>query len=689
MKTLETLNEKVSAWLWVILLVTLGVASTCSIRWVSPFLHMSSTFGASQDQTYALILGFAVLAVLFFTLLIGRNKITRTWNTLLIGSTIALFAGLVISSLFASDKPMAIFTAGGLAVGFGLMVATSRLADRRWKIQLAFIVITSLGATFAARTWIRELYEFDQTWQNYVETRADFWAKQGKELDDPTVKMFEARMKSRDNGGFFFHGNLGGMYLATTLMVSLALVGQRWTQRKDKYGGPWLAISILLSLFILSALILTMSKGAIASAGIGLLMISVIWRWGDAMRRHFRGTMIGVVVLLVALFAGVIGWGIAKKTLPTLSMAYRWQYWMASYEMFKDRPITGVGSGNFGTYYLKYKLPEAEEEVTSPHNFIVQGFSQFGLIGGIGFLLLPMGIFYQVAASRRKEELLPAETGPSAVGMWLAVSGGIFGTLFVFNQTGYQQVMGLVAEYLPYFLIFSATFVMCSLKGDRLERVEGEAVTPWTRLCLTAASVVFILGDLVNFSLEEPSMQFLFFFLAGLMLATGNEEESESEKMVRQDAPYKRKNLAAWAVLAVLAGYVYFLMIPGIAAEGAAVRGEKSVVSADPNADRVYLKFVSLAKRYPYDGYLAAAVGDRLVKIAAGSSQPEWLIREAVDWYDLASRRSPAQGTFYSKQGQAYLILAKLETQRREHYMSKAEESFGEARKRSPTRIRG
>lgn len=720
MKTPESLNEKLSSWLWIILLIVLGVASTCSIRWISPFLHMSSTFGPGRDQTYALILGFVILAVIFFTFLIDRkkdtpigsnsvdhkrnyntnkqaqiggvsekrnyniNQITQTWNFLLKSSTIVLFSGLIISTIFASDKPAAIFTAGGLAVGMGLMAAVYKLADRRWKVQLALIVLTSLGATFAARTWIRELYEFDHTWQNYVETRDEFWAKQGKALDDPTVKMFEARLKSRDNGGFFFHGNLGGMYLATVFIISLALVGQRWAQRRQRYGGPWLAIAVLLSLFILSALILTWSKGAIASAGIGLLIISVIWRWGDVMRQHFRWSVLITLLLMVAGIGAVVGWGVTKKTLPSLSMAYRWQYWVASYEMFKDRPITGVGSGNFGTYYLKYKLPEAEEEVTSPHNFIVQGFSQFGLIGGIGFLLLPMGIFYQAASrSRREEERLVQESSPSAVGVWVALSVGIFGTLFVFNQTGYRQVMGLVAEYLPYFLIFSATFVMCSLKGDRLERIESEEVTGWTRLCLAVAGVVFILGDLVNFSLEEPSMQFLFFVLAGLMMARGNEEESGCG-LQGTGGGKKRKHLAVWAVLAVWAGYVYFMMIPGISAEGAAVRGEKGVMSSNPNADEVYREFVSLARRYPYDGYLAAAVGDRLVRMAGGSSEPEWLIREAVDWYHLASRRIETQGMFYSKQGQAYLILAKLVEDKRDHYLSKAEEAFVGARIRSP-----
>jgi hypothetical protein len=690
MKTLETINEKISGWLWLVLLVVLGVASICSIRWISPFFHMSSTFGTSRDQSYALILGFAILAVLFFTLLFVKNKVTRSWNFLLKSSTFVLFIGLIISSLFASDKPLAIFTAGGLAVGIALMYATYRLADQRWKIQLALIVITSLGATFAARTWIRELYEFDQTWQNYVETRNEFWAKQGKDLDDPTVKMFEARMKSRDNGGFFFHGNLGGMYLATAFIVSLTLVGQRWSQRRQRYGGPWLAIAVLLSLFILSALILTMSKGAIASTAIGLFLIAVICRWGSAMRRHFRLTVI-LTVLLMLLSAGVvIGYGVTKKTLPSLSMAYRWQYWVASYHMFKDHPIAGVGSGNFGTYYLKYKLPEAEEEVTSPHNFIVQGFSEFGLIGGVGFLLLPLAIFYHMATrsrGQRVDEILLLENSPSAVTMLLTIGFGIFITLAIFNQAGFQQPMGLVAEYLPYFLIFAATFVMCSLKGDRLERIESEPVVSWTQLCLTIAGVVFVLGDLVNFSLEEPSMQFLFFFLAGLMLATTKIQEqagngqTQGEKI--GDCPQFRK-LAVGGMAVVLAGYVYFMMMPGMCAESAAGRDEKGLVNVDPNADRVYLDYVRLAKMYPYDGYMAAAVGDRLVKIAAGNSQPEWLIREAVDWYDLAGRRSPMAGTFYSRQSQAYLVLAQLATPQREHYMSKAEEAMNDARLRSP-----
>ena len=129
---------------------------------------------------------------------------------------------------------------------------------------------------------------------------------------------------------------------------------------------------------------------------------------------------------------------------------------------------------------------------------------------------------------------------------------------------------GAGGEYLPYFLFFGDVGDVF-FKGDRLERIESEEVTGWTALS-GSGGVVFIFGGLANFSLEEPSMQFCFCSY-GTDDGEGNEEESGCG--LQGTGCGRRGSIWRCGLFKVWAGYVYFMMIPGISAEGTAVRGEK------------------------------------------------------------------------------------------------------------------
>ncbi len=48
------------------------------------------------------------------------------------------------------------------------------------------------------------------------------------------------------------------------------------------------------------------------------------------------------------------------------SIAFRLEYWQAATRMIIDYPLTGVGLGNFQSYYPSYKLPAASEIIADP-----------------------------------------------------------------------------------------------------------------------------------------------------------------------------------------------------------------------------------------------------------------------------------------------------------------------------------
>ncbi len=83
-----------------------------------------------------------------------------------------------------------------------------------------------------------------------------------------------------------------------------------------------------------------------------------------------------LAILVVGLLAA-IGFGIVLLSQDSLVLAeapksilYRLEYWQATARMIMDHPWTGVGLGNFQSYYAAYKLPAASELIADPHNWL-------------------------------------------------------------------------------------------------------------------------------------------------------------------------------------------------------------------------------------------------------------------------------------------------------------------------------
>ena len=75
-------------------------------------------------------------------------------------------------------------------------------------------------------------------------------------------------------------------------------------------------------------------------------------------------------------------WAIGRPsdlaTKAAKSFGYRVQYWQATVRLIAEHPWIGCGPGNFQDTYTAYKLPEASEEVTDPHNFLLEVWATAG-----------------------------------------------------------------------------------------------------------------------------------------------------------------------------------------------------------------------------------------------------------------------------------------------------------------------
>jgi O-antigen ligase len=119
----------------------------------------------------------------------------------------------------------------------------------------------------------------------------------------------------------------------------------------------------------------------------------------------YKNQKIGIVLTLVSAgtvtlsIAGMLQRGPLSGILYKESVSVRGFYWRAAYEMFRDKPLTGVGLDNYGgafkafrelDYPLRYGYTLTS---SSAHNTTLQMFATGGFLLGISYLAILFFIF--------------------------------------------------------------------------------------------------------------------------------------------------------------------------------------------------------------------------------------------------------------------------------------------------------
>ena len=203
--------------------------------------------------------------------------------------------------------------------------------------------------------------------------------------------LFGQRVNSTEPMGTFALANSLAGFMAPWLTFSLgigatALVLRR---RDARLWLPALACAVAIG----ACLLLTKSRAAVAASAGGALLLTA-WAIARGARFNLRTGAIAVLAALgvVGGLAAVATWsGSLDREVITeagKSLGYRLQYWQATCQMIGERPWFGCGPGQFQTTYALYKLPEASEVVSDPHNFLLEVAGTAGVPAAIALLLV-------------------------------------------------------------------------------------------------------------------------------------------------------------------------------------------------------------------------------------------------------------------------------------------------------------
>ena len=479
------------------------------------------------------------------------------------GAALVLIAA-VVSCLFAGNQRLA-FNATVDWLCYPLLAITlAQLLHRSEyrRVLLAAILASACVQAFycAEQYWVG----FDDTWEHYQSIREQFWADQGVDLDSGNVESFEQRVLAHEATGTLPHSNVTGSYLVLCGLAALGVAVAGWrnirVNRKQRADlAHWVGAigATIIAAALLGAVLLTKSKGAIASAGVALALWIVLWAirpWFQ--RKKIKALTIGWAVLAVGGCA-VVAHGLWHDSLPGVSLTFRWQYWKASAQMVADHPLTGVGRENFGRHYLAYKAIESPEEVSNPHSFLAQAATDWGVLGLLGMGLMVIGVSYAVV--RSSTETNP-RAGPVAQAdsdtPWMLWGFG----LVLIVATGQWLLLGIDDANLQYYktvttaLVWSLGFACFAIALKR-----GAMAIPTNSASLHYGAAMglfaFAVHDTINFALFIPGTATTAFALLALCVA----DRSGEEKWI-PTAPAPRR----WIPPTLVATVALMVMLLGV-----------------------------------------------------------------------------------------------------------------------------
>ena len=225
-------------------------------------------------------------------------------------------------------------------------------------------------------------------------------AQAGIPTEGPALVLFEKRLRdSREPMGLFALANTFGGCLAVCLLLTL---GEVLAARQR--GAGWRSlVPLMVAAGVMGwCLLLTKSRTAWIGSACGLLVLAALrvapaarvmagarLRSAVDSRRFLLPVGLSFAAILAVTTLVVSLGGLDRQVLSEApkSLAYRIQYWQATSRLVADHLWLGVGPGNFRQHYLKYKLPEASEEIVDPHNLFFEVAATGGILSLIGLTL--------------------------------------------------------------------------------------------------------------------------------------------------------------------------------------------------------------------------------------------------------------------------------------------------------------
>ena len=207
--------------------------------------------------------------------------------------------------------------------------------------------------------------------------------------------------------------------LATTIPLSFWLLGA-----SPRWRLPLLGAIGLIS----AATVLSLSRGTIVGLAAGLAWMLFVDR------RHVRlvlgGGLLALLVAVLVIRSDPSRFETAllyKQKVADYNVTTRYDAWSAAAELATERPLLGVGPGNFRFYYNELTdRPAGTHNLYVAHNAYLDVAAELGVLGLILFLLYLTMIMSRVTVAARRGYGPPGYAHAIRVSLVIALVSAVF-----------------------------------------------------------------------------------------------------------------------------------------------------------------------------------------------------------------------------------------------------------------------
>ncbi len=351
---------------------------------------LTSRTSLSNDLTSLVFTSILLACVLLWLIrLLFQKTLIYSFTAMELPAVAFLIAGL-IGIAIASNKRTAVNDFVTMTVPILAAIMLVQILDSDSKIRLVLAVIVALACAFAYRCAGQFFTETQMMIDQYEANPENMLRSLGLAAGSFEAWLLEHRLYTKGVSGFLTTSNSVASFAILAAFAAIALfLEQLKSLIKNKSRRPLVVMTAIALVVVLLNFFFVRSKGGTAAFVLALLLFAVLLCFGPFIKRHRKKILLGVLVIFIVCIVVVTDYGLKHGRLPGgNSMLVRWQYWTGAVQMYADHPVTGIGPGNFRSYYPHYKAPAALETVEDPHNFPLAILTQYGPLGLAAFLAL-------------------------------------------------------------------------------------------------------------------------------------------------------------------------------------------------------------------------------------------------------------------------------------------------------------
>jgi O-antigen ligase len=545
---------------------------------------------------------------------------------------------MALSFRWSDDRFAAFVAISTFISSLAMLWAASQLV-RSW-LRLRIVVAMTFGLllAFEFQGFYYKFVQVPMTIETFNRQKTQLLTGVGMQPGSFIEKQFELKVHSGELMGFNSSPNSFAGMLVLCMILAAGVAIQR---EADHQGHAWAIPIILAEILATWLLVYTHSKAALVSPILAAAILYAAWRWRYFLTLNVKYVFWRAVAAIGALILLVIAHGLFWHRLPGDSLNFRWRYWIGSWRIFIHHPILGVGWDNFGLYYLRYRIPAASEEIRDPHNFIIRFFVELGIIGGFLMLAWLGRTWWELSQPitpppppKKKEPTLLDGVGWIAVVAFTAMGFNAIASIDFLQSHAYVFIEAAMRAAYAAFITIGAA--LAAMRWAHLSDLDDRPA-PWILCGLLVALGVFLIHNLIEFSLFEAGPMCLFMVLVGSALGVRQPTMAGKKKY-----PQAAKYLLIAAAFIVVPTIMYKI-IPLTRAEVDArlgdnflrrgTRGDFELAAGD---------FKVAFNMMPINGDYAYRVGNALNHEPPGGGDIFATLNAIQYWYDVATATNPS-----------------------------------------------